>query len=315
MKKKLGIIGAGWIVEKTLDSLNNSDMFELYGIYSRTYEKAHNLSKKYQIKYTFNTIDELLESDIDVVYIASHTNTHFEFSKLALLNHKDVICEKPFVLNNDEFEYINDLANKNNCIIMDAMRLLYLPTIHKIKQLIDDNLIGEVYYSTSSLGRISSRLYRHVPELAGGSMYDLLVYPLNAFVYLFGKPNKITADCLRLENNVDHTSNAILRYDNHIAIACASFTSQTQTNLRIQGSLGTLEIRDNFTENNTIYHTNINNEISLIKIDDFISDGIIYEFMAYYHNNILNDVTKSAYECLFDIKKQLNINYDCEYKK
>lgn len=315
MKKKLGIIGAGWIVEKTLEALKDNDMFELVSIYSRTFDKAKNLSNKYHIKNTFDSLDALLDSDIDVVYIASHTNTHFEFSKLALLKNKDVICEKPFVLNKDEFEYITNLAKQNNCIIMDAMRVLYLPTIHKIKQLIEDNLIGEVYYSVCSLGRISSRTYRHVAMYAGGSMYDLLVYPINTFTYLFGKPQSIDACCLRLDNNIDHTTNATFKYENHIAIASASFTNQTQTNLRIQGSLGTLEIRNNFTENNCIYYTNISNETTLIKVDDFIGDGIIYEFMAYYNNNILSDITRDAYDILFEIKQQLNIEYDCEYKK
>lgn len=306
---KLGIIGAGFIATKVLDSINNIAEIELISIYSNTYAKAQLLKETYNIKKNCLSFKEVLESGIDTIYIASHSNSHYTYSKEALLKNINVICEKPFVLSKEEFDDLEYISRSNNLLWMDAMRSIHLPTINKIKELLNQNIIGEVKYVSISLGRISSRLYRHNKELAGGALFDLGIYPIYILVYLFGLPLNTSSYSQFLESQVDHTTTSIFKYENMLAHFIVSCTSQTQCNLRIQGNNGTIEIIDNLNENNKISVT-VDGVKEEIVIDDFIEDGIIYEFNSLLENNHKLNISRQAYQLLFEIKKQIGLTFE-----
>lgn len=81
---------------------------------------------------------------IDVVYIATPVFCHYENIKTALLNGKNVLCEKPIVMDLNELEELRDLANKQNLLLVEGMWMLYLPTFKKAGEWIAKEIIGEI---------------------------------------------------------------------------------------------------------------------------------------------------------------------------
>ena len=93
MKLKFVTIGTGSIVEKMISGAKQSQFFSLYGVYSRSEEKANVFQKKFGAQFIFTDLNMLAKSDADVIYIASPTALHFEQAKLMLEHKKHVLCE------------------------------------------------------------------------------------------------------------------------------------------------------------------------------------------------------------------------------
>ena len=91
---------------------------------------------KYRIKNIFYNYDELLNSDVDAVYIGLPNNLHFEFAKKALEANKNVIVEKPFTSTYKEALILSDLAKQKQLFIFEAITNQYLPNYKKIKELL-----------------------------------------------------------------------------------------------------------------------------------------------------------------------------------
>lgn len=98
---KLGIIGSGIIVKEFLTIAHHINDLELDAIYGRVNkkEKLNEVKNTYGINRVYHDYNELLNSDIDTVYIALPNNLHFEFAKQALEANKNVIIEKPMTTN------------------------------------------------------------------------------------------------------------------------------------------------------------------------------------------------------------------------
>ena len=98
---KLGIIGSGMIVKEFLTIAHYINDLELDAIYGRVNkkEKLNEVKNTYGINRVYHDYNELLNSDIDTVYIALPNNLHFEFAKQALEANKNVIIEKPMTTN------------------------------------------------------------------------------------------------------------------------------------------------------------------------------------------------------------------------
>ena len=118
---KLGILGTGMIVKDVLTMYHELGVEKTY-LFStkKSKSQALELIEKYHLDKVYTDYDELLQSDVDTIYCALPNHLHYEFSKKALENGKNVIIEKPITANSKELEDLIETANKKNLMIFEG---------------------------------------------------------------------------------------------------------------------------------------------------------------------------------------------------
>lgn len=230
MKYKWGIIGCGHIANEMAQAFE--DMGEcFYGVYSRTYDKAVDFAKKYNIKNVYSSVDEMLNDDVDIVYIATPHNSHIGYLKKSLGAGKHVLCEKAITLNSIELNEAMKLAEKNNLVLAEAMTIFHCPVYHKLDEIIASGKLGVLKTIMVDLGSykeydMTNRFFNL--DLAGGAMLDIGVYALSFARYFMSEcPNDILSQMKKAPTGADEQVNVILKNDkNEMATVNLSLTAK-----------------------------------------------------------------------------------------
>lgn len=187
---KFGIVGAGAIAEKFAQDIKLTNNSECVAVASRNLEKAKTFQEKYSIEFAYGSYQEMAEDNaIDAVYIATPHNFHKEQSIMFMDAGKAVICEKPIAVNAIEFDEMVKAAKRNNVLLMEAMWTRFLPASKRLKNIVESKEFGEVTnynfefgFSLMENADQSRRLLN--PNLAGGSLLDVGIYPVSYLKYL-----------------------------------------------------------------------------------------------------------------------------------
>ena len=130
---KIGIVGAGMIVPDFLKAMvklkekEKNIEFVAISATQNGVERMKKYSKEYGIKNIYTNYDEMLEDDIDTVYVAIPNNLHFDFAKRALNKNKNVILEKPFTTTLEETEELMKMAEEKKVLLFEAISNQYFP--------------------------------------------------------------------------------------------------------------------------------------------------------------------------------------------
>lgn len=246
MKEKIrwGIVGLGNIAQKFVDDLKLLADGELIAVASRDLEKAKNFGALNNAKYAFGSYQELFNcKEVDVVYIATPHTSHAELSIKAMKQGRNVLCEKPMGINKDEVEKMIAIARENKVFLMEALWSRFNPSIRKVKDLLDDGIIGDIAYIHADFAFYAldrdenGRLLN--PALAGGSLLDIGIYPIFLAYLILGYPEKILATSKIYKTGVDIQTSMIFEYPNAQAILYSGLTSDSEMKAQISGSEGT----------------------------------------------------------------------------
>jgi D-xylose 1-dehydrogenase (NADP+, D-xylono-1,5-lactone-forming) len=192
---KWGILGTARINRSVIPAIKASSRSRLTGIASRTYKSAVSYAKDWDIPIAYGSYEALLEDEkIDVVYIPLPNSLHCEWTCKAVQAGKHVLCEKPLALSIEEVEAMAEAASKSNVVLAEAFMYRHHPQTLKVKELIDDGVIGEVSLIRGYFSVLLSREgdVRFDPKLGGGSLWDVGCYPLNFAQYIMGgEPIKV----------------------------------------------------------------------------------------------------------------------------
>jgi scyllo-inositol 2-dehydrogenase (NADP+) len=191
----------------------------------------------------------LKDPDIDMIYIGLPNSLHYEVALKALKAKKQVIIEKPFTSNMNEFIHLIQTAMENNVKLFEMNRVLQLPNYQVIKDHLKDIApIRVITWNYSQYSRKYNDLLagsiRNVfsPEFPGGALVDLGVYGVHFVTGLFGAPQDITYVATQLPNTIDTSGNLILKYNGYFASLVQSKNSKADNRITIQGEKGTLTI-------------------------------------------------------------------------
>lgn len=145
-------------------------------------------SVNHGVKLFDNPADLLSLRDVDAVAVVSPVWTHFELAKAALESGKHVFVEKPFTRTVAEAEQLVEIARKNERQIMVDHTFLFTGAVRKIRQLIDEGVLGTLYYYDST--RVNLGLFQHDVNV----VWDLAPHDLSIMDYLIEKrPEAIIA--------------------------------------------------------------------------------------------------------------------------
>lgn len=180
----------------------------MYAVANRTHEKAVAFAEKYGIAKVYDSIDEVfVDEKVDIIYITTPHNTHYEFMKAALENGTHILVEKSITLNSRELDEIISLADEKQLIVAEAMTIWHMPLYKKLWEIIRNGDLGKVQMITINFGsfkeyNMENRFFNM--NLAGGAMLDIGVYALSIVrSFMDKKPEEIdcgcTADALQYE--------------------------------------------------------------------------------------------------------------------
>jgi len=245
-KIRWGIMGPGNIARKLANAVLIDPDSEVVSVASKSLERADVFAKEYGIDASESYEAIAARDDIDVIYVATTHNAHFENTKLALENNKHVLVEKPFTVNAKEAKELIALAKQNQLFLMEAVWVRYLPSIINLKKQLDNGIIGDIkLFDVSFCGvappKYIERLTR--PELAGGVTLDMGIYPITFVNYMMGElPTKVDSNCLYSELGVDEIATYNFQYESGtLANINTSFNLHAGNKAMIYGSTGYIE--------------------------------------------------------------------------
>lgn len=248
-KIRWGILGTGWIAQKFATGLTALPDAELIAVGSRSQESADRFADEFHIPQRHASYEALVQdSQVDVIYVSTPHNLHRENTLLCLDAGKPVICEKPFAINAAEAADMVAKAREKKLFLMEAMWTRYLPVMVRVRELLASGVIGEVRMVTADFGfRIdfepAHRLFN--PDLGGGALLDVGIYPVSLAHMLFGAPSRIVSQATLAPNGVDEQSAYLLSYSGgQLAVLSSATRTNTQHIAFIAGTDGLIRIPD-----------------------------------------------------------------------
>lgn len=248
-----GILGTGWIAAQFVDALRRHTRQEVVACGSRSQARADTFAGHWGIGRAWASYEHLVaDADVDAIYVASPHSEHRDHALLAIQAGKHVLVEKAFTRNAAEAREVVAAARQHEVAAMEAMWTRFLPRHDVVRRLLEDGILGEVETVIADHGQwfapdSSSRLF--APELAGGALLDLGIYPVSFTHFVLGAPGTVTARGTRAFTGVDRQISAILdAYPDAGAHALVSATlaARTPTTASISGPRGRIELDADF---------------------------------------------------------------------
>ncbi len=255
---KVGIIGAGSIAVSMARTIAGMRDVENYAIGSRNLEKAKEFAARNRIQKAYGSYEELLaDPAVDLVYIALPHSHHCEWTVKALEAGKHVLCEKAFSVNEYEARDMIRVSREKGLLLAEAIWTRYMPSRSMISEIIGSGVIGELKTVSANLGYGISGIKRLIaPELAGGCLLDLTVYPLNFASMVWGDDIKrIAANCVYTDTGVDGQDSVMIEYnDGRMASLFTTMYGLTDRRGIIYGTKGRIEVENiNNPQKITVY--------------------------------------------------------------
>lgn len=256
MKKniKWGIIGVGKIAEKFATDLKSVKNAQLHAVASSSsLDRAKDFAERHDAPYFYDSYERIFQTpDLDAIYIATPHTSHAENTLLCLKNKIPVLCEKPFAMNLKQVQTMVEAARENDTFLMEAMWTRFIPAIQKTLDLIAEGRIGKVRNVQADFGFNAPFLPERRllnPNLGGGALLDIGIYPAYLSLLLLGYPSEIRAVSNFGETGIDETTSFVLGYKNEATanLSC-TLKSRTLTEALIYGENGYIHIEGRFME-------------------------------------------------------------------
>lgn len=243
---KMGIIGAGVIARTMAETMRAMDNVECQAIASREMERAQAFAEEFGFAKAYGSYEDMLQDpELQLVYIATPHSHHYEQIKLCLDHGKHVLCEKSFTINEQQAREVLDLGRRRGLLVAEAIWTRYLPMQKTLDDILAAGTIGRPQMLTANLGYLISGIERIMtPELAGGALLDVGVYPLNFAAMVFGTAiSSLTGTAVMSDRGVDLQNSMTLKYhDGRMAVLNSSAVGLSDRRGVIYGENGYIEV-------------------------------------------------------------------------
>ena len=280
---KFAILGPGGIANKMAYTVKQLEGMELYAVGSRDFARAKAFAEKWGFEKAYGSYEELVKDpEVEFIYISTPHSHHYEYAKLCLEHGKHILVEKAFTVNARQAEEILNLSKEKNLLVAEAIWPRYMPSRKMIDDLIAAGVIGEPTSMVSNFGFPLTHVDRLTkPELAGGALLDLTIYPITSALMVFKEEivNMQTSAVLSPEG-VDWINNITLTFaDGKMAILHGNMVGQTDCDTVIFGTEGCMKLVNTNNYEEIQIYKGTREVAATYKVPEQIS-GFEYEVLA-----------------------------------
>jgi len=249
---KWAIFSPGRIARQFADAAGHLDGCTITAVASSSLARAEAFAESYAVAHVFNDYQRLLDQvEVDAVYIASVHSMHHEQIRLCLNAGIPVLCEKPITVNASELKSLMTIASQKKIFMMEALWTRFLPVTNQVKSWLNIGAIGNLQHIQASFGFESNSVATDRlknPDLAGGVLLDLGIYPIAMSQYFNSYPVKeVIAEAVLGETGVDEQLTVKLVYENGvISEFICSMNNNYENTLKLVGDAGSIEINAPF---------------------------------------------------------------------
>jgi predicted dehydrogenase len=246
-----GILGTGGIASSFVRDLQLTDSGVAVAVGSRSQESADRFAGTFGIANRHASYDSLAgDPDVDVIYVATPHPMHHGNALMALRAGKHVLVEKPFTMNAAEARDIVALARERGLFAMEAMWTRFLPHVATIRDWLARGALGDIVTVTADHGQwfaedAGFRLF--APELGGGALLDLGIYPVSFASMVLGAPSRVVSMSDPAFTGVDAQTSMLFGYDSGAqAVLSCTLRAKSPTRADIVGTDARIEVEGNF---------------------------------------------------------------------
>lgn len=207
-----GVIGFGYWGPNVVRNLTSIDGAQVVAIAEMSPAARKRAQKAHPgIKVTADASELMAAKDIDAIAVITPVWTHYELAKAALENGKHVFVEKPLTSNTEQGERLIELAHKKGLRMMVDHTFLFTGAVKKIKQLLDEGLLGKLYYYDST--RVNLGLFQHDINV----LWDLAPHDLSIMDFLIkARPEAVSATGQRHLNGCEDVAYMTLYFPENV---------------------------------------------------------------------------------------------------
>ncbi len=279
---KWGILGCGKIADKFARELSYVSNCQLTAVGSRSQKKAKAFAVRHNAQHAYGSYLQAVDDpQVDIFYVASTHNFHYDHVKLCLEHDKAVLCEKPLTLNAAQASELVALAKEKGLFLMEGMWTRFLPSMVKLRELLNDEVIGPPLSFTGSLGfKFSAGPKHRIFNLAlgGGALLDLGVYPIALASMIFAKQPQAIKPWVHIgPTGADIDQKLFFTYDQgQTATLSVSAKSERGNEGIIEGANGSIKIVSPLHHSKKLVIT-LNGSQSTIVDCDYNGHGFRYQ--------------------------------------
>ena len=272
-----GLLSTADINKAVIKPIQESKRHKLVAVGSRDGARAKTYADQHHIPKSHGSYEALLaDPEVDVIYNSLPNHLHAEWTIKACQAGKHVLCEKPLVLTLEELDAMNDAARKAGVVLQEAFMYRHNPQTLKVKEMLDSGVLGRIRLAHGAFTFFldtSAENVRLKPEMGGGSLWDVGVYPVSYMRSMLGLvPDSVFGTQVLGPSGVDISFSGELIFPNQILgqFQCG-FSADFHTSIEILGDKGTLFIPNPFKprrESEIILERGGNRERILVKGED-----------------------------------------------
>lgn len=303
-KLQFGVLGCSRIAESSvIPAILESNYSELQIIGSRSKQKAENYAQKFSCQ-NYGSYQDVLDSDVDVVYVSLPVGLHEEWSIKAAKAGKHILCEKSSTVSFKSANMMVDACKENNVRIMEGFMFRFHPQHQKVLEFINRGTLGKVFafHGCYGLPPIPYDDIRHSKELGGGVLNDAACYPICASRIVFqAEPVEISCYLdIDKKSQVDTKANIGMKYDqNRFASLLVGYDLFYQSTYAVWGSAGMLKLNRSY---NIPSNMNAMMTFSADKVEDIIIPA--HDHYLLMVNSFCNEINGNA-ACGFNFEDDL----------
>lgn len=297
---RMGLVGHGRIASRFLRESKYVSGIDVTAVYGRNESHIFQFCEEHEIPRGYTEYGTFL-NDIDAVYIALPHHLHYHFAKTALEQRKHVLCEKPLVLSKKQAEELYQLAETNNCVLLEAIKTAYAPAFSQLIGIAKGGQIGSIKSVDAVFTKLISdkSLREYDKNQAGGAATELSSYPLLAIVKLLGtSPHQVSfISSVDEEQGVDIYTKACFIYPGATATAHMGIGVKREGDLCIAGTKGYIYVPAPWWKTDYFEVRFEDFRLNRKHFTKFEEDGLRYEIAAFLNmihrgNKALHFLTK-----------------------
>lgn len=247
-----GLLSTANINRRLIPAIRASKRGDLVAVASRTKEAAEAYAREWGIPYAFGSYQELLDSGlIDAVYISLPNHLHAEWSIKAMRAGVAVLCEKPFALSLESVDAMIAAHRDTGVPLAEAFMYRHHPQTKIVGEWVRQGKLGEISLARGAFDFAMADPATNIrmkPELGGGSLWDVGVYPLSFAQFVMGGPPVWVFGSQWVgPTGVDETFAGQMGYPNGaLAQIASSFRTPYHTFFEVVGTEGRLHLNRPF---------------------------------------------------------------------